>query len=166
MLVLVPRLPRLAGTFQVEDVDEAIGQAEGKLAEGERAIVEAREVERLSTLSALADQRVNVAARIEGQLQELAGALADYNNLGIEMQRLVPSSDEGISRRLDGSGRLNIAFGRILGEFLPVARMARNPLDPRKDTSLPEMERGALSRFLINPEAAGKLAKVTAAKAA
>lgn len=107
-----------------------------------------------------------MAARIEGQLQELAGALADYNNLGIEMQRLVPSSDEGISRRLDGSGRLNIAFGRILGEFLPVARMARNPLDPRKDTSLPEMERGALSRFLINPEAAGKLAKVTAAKAA
>lgn len=156
----------LAATQGLEDVDEAIGQAEAKLADAERAIVEAREVERLSTLSALADRRVDVAAKIEGQLQELAGALADYNNLGTEMQRLVPSSDEGISRRLDGSGRLDIAFGRALGEFVVCARMARNPLDPRKDTSLPEMEQGALSRFLINPDAADKLAKAKAAKAA
>lgn len=96
----------------------------------------------------------------------MAGALADYNNLGIEMQRLVPSNDDTISRKLDGSHRLDIAFGRALGEFVDCARMARNPLDPRKDQGLPDMERDALCRLLINSDAAEKLAKVKAAKAA
>ncbi len=156
----------LAAMQDLEDVDEAVRQAEAKLADSETAVAVAREAQRLRKLSALADQRVDVAAKIEGQLQELADALAHYHNLGIEMQRHVPSSDETISRKLDGSARLDIVFGRILGEFVPVARMGRNPIDPRKDTSLPDMERDALCRFLINPGAAEKMAKMKAARAA
>ncbi len=96
----------------------------------------------------------------------LADGLASYHNLGVEMQRHLRSSDDTIFRKLDGSHRLDIAFGRALGEFVDCARMARNPVDPRKDQGLPDMERDALCRLLITPEAAGKLAKIKAAKAA
>ena len=148
------------------DWTTAVRQAEAKLADSETAVAVAREAQRLRKLSALADQRVDAATKIEEQLEAMVGTLTHYHKLGTEMQRHVPSSDEAISRKLDGSARLDIAFGRTLGEFVPVARLARNPVDPRKDQCLPDMERDALCRFLINPGVAEKMALMKAVRAA
>ena len=129
--------------------------------DGERWLGDlAREAERLRTLSELAERRVDAAANIDKGLLELADTLADFQHLGTEVRRHLQPRDAAISQRIDGGGRLNLVVGRALGEVVPCTRMGRNPVDPRKDKSLAEMEQEILGRLLINPEAADKLAKV------
>ena len=147
----------------LEDIEEALRQAEEKLAESERDIAEAHEAERLRVLSELAEQRVNVAAEIDKQLHALADHLAQFHGVGIEIRRHLLSTEDVASRKLDAGGRLDLVFGRIIGEFVPSVRMGRNSIDPRKDENLADLERDALSRLLIKPEAAEKLAKRRAA---
>ena len=156
----------LAAMQDLEDLDEAVSQAQAKLADAERALAEKKEAERLRRLSALAQKRVDAAIKVDEQLQALATALTEYGDLGSEIRQHLTPSDEAVMRKLDGSHRLDIAVARILGDFVPVARVARNPLDPRKDESLTDMERGALSTLLINPEKADKLAALAVATAA
>jgi hypothetical protein len=144
----------MAASQDLEDLDEAVSQAEGNLAEAERVVNEALEAERLRALSDLAEQRVGVAEKIEEQLHELAATLSEYEDVGTEVSRFLGPEDDGIARKLDGSGRLGLTFGRVLGNLIEPEKISRNPVDPRRGQAFPDMERDALSRLLLSPTGA------------
>ena len=147
----------------LDDLDEAIRQANEKRAEAERAVAEAQEAERLQALSDLAEKRVGITERIEEQLHELAGTLTEYLDAGDEIQGYLGPEDDTIARRPNGDGRLGLVVGRVLRDLLPVEKVGRNPVDPRNDQAFPDMERDALSRLLLTPEGAKRMARMKVA---
>jgi chromosome segregation ATPase len=142
---------QLVGKLQeLDDIDEAINQASGRLRDAEQEKARTAEVERLTSLATLAENRIALATKIENQIKDLATKQADFATAGRAMANLLRlPADEALARRLNATGRLELVASYHLGEHMPSLALARNPLDPRKGASLAELEQAELGPFVL-----------------
>ncbi len=145
----------------LEDVEEAIRQAESKLATAQEAVAAEREAERLRTLAGLAEMRVGQAGEVDKCARALAVALGEYHATGVAITRQLGQGDQDFTTKVISPGRAAAAIAEELGGLLP--NVERNPNDPRANQALADLEEQTLARLLVTPEGADKIAGVKAA---
>ena len=146
----------LAERQGLEDLEEAVRQAEAELAKAQDALAAEEEAARLRLLSALATKRVKAAAVVDQQARALAQALASYTGLGDQIYRHVGSRDVSFGGKVRSAGRAEVAMGTHLAAVSGC--VSRNPNDPRDGQTLEAMETDQLASLLIDPDKAGEIA--------
>ena len=136
----------------LEDLEEAVRQAEAELAKAQDALTVEQEAERLRLLSRLATERVKAAAVVDEQVQALLHALGTYFGLGDQLYRHIGSRDVSFGAKVRSPARADGAVAHHLASFLPCVQ--RIPRDSRDLPSLESMEEDQLSRLLIDPDKA------------
>jgi cell pole-organizing protein PopZ len=141
---------------ETADLAEAISQAEAKLSEAQAQKARLDEMERLKEVREIAENRIELAAVIEEKAQELANLCEELRQSGFAMGRAGdwPVGDERC-RRADAGGRIRLCLQKNIG---PWFEDPANPLDPRIGQTLADMERDALSGFLLSDRGIKKLA--------
>ena len=146
----------LAERQGLEDLEEAVAQAEAELAKADEALAVEQEAERLRTLSGLAEARIKAAALVDQQCQALRLALGAYSGLGDQIYRHVGSRDVSFGGKVRSMGRAEVALATHLAAVSGC--VSRNPNDPRDGQTLEAMETEQLARLLINPDSADEIA--------
>lgn len=141
---------------ETADLVEAISQAEAKLSEAEAEKARLDEIERLKRVREIAENRIELAAAVEAKAQELANLCEELSQSGLVMGRAGawPVGDERW-RRADAGGRIKLCLQKSVG---PWFEDPANPLDPRIGQTLADIERDALSGFLLTDRGIKKLA--------
>ncbi len=140
----------------LEDIEEAVAQAEAELAKADEALAIEQEAERLRVLAALATERVKVARLVDQTAMALGQALAGYNGIGDKIYRLVAPRDIPFGTKVRSTGRVEAAVAHHLEGYLSNITFSRQ--DPRARQSLEGLEADQLSRLLIDPARAGEIA--------
>lgn len=138
------------------DLAEAITQAQAKLATAQADKARREEMERLKQVREVAENRIELAAALEAKAQELASLCEELRQSGLAMgrARAWPVGD-GRWKRADGGGRIRLCLQKNIGLWFDDPA---NPLDPRIDQALADMERDALSEFLLSDRGIQKAA--------
>ena len=140
----------------LEDLVEAVAQAEAELAKAQEALAVEQEADRLRLLSGLATERVKAAAVVDQQAQALAHALASYFGIGDKIYRHIGSGDVSFGAKVRSTGRADGAVAHHLASFLGC--ITRIPKDSRDGPTLEAMEEEQLAILLINPDKADEIA--------
>jgi len=142
---------------ETADLAEAIAQAEAKLSEAEAEKARLDEMGRLKKVREIAENRIELAAAVEQKAQELANLCEELRQSGLSMGRAGawPVGDERW-RRADAGGRIRLCLQKSVG---PWFEDPANPLDPRIGQTLADMERDALSGFLLTDRGIKKVAE-------
>ncbi len=140
----------------LEDLAEAVRQAEAELAGAQEALAVEQEAERLRVLSGLAMERVKASAVVDQRCQALAHALASYFSIGDQIYRHIGSGDVSFGAKVRSTGRADGAVAHHLDSFLGC--ITRIPKDSRDGPTLEAMEEAQLARLLINPDKADEIA--------
>ena len=146
----------LAERQGLEDLEEAVAQAEAELAKADEALAVEVDAERLRLLSQLATDRIKAAKVVDQQCQVLAKALGAYYGLGDQLYRHVGSRDVKFGAKIRSRGRADAALGTYLAAV--TGCVSRNPSDPRAGQTLEAMEEDQLASLLINVEKAHEIA--------
>jgi hypothetical protein len=141
---------------EAADLAEAISQAEAKLSDAEAQKARLDEMARLTKVRAIAENRIELANALEAKAQELANLCEELRQSGLAMGQAGawPVGDERW-RRADGGGRIRLCLQKSVG---PWFNDPANPLDPRIGQTLADIERDALSGFLLTDRGIKKLA--------
>lgn len=142
---------------ETADLAEAIKQAEAKLSDAEAQKARLDEMERLKKVREIAENRIELATVIEERAQELANLCEELRQSGLAMGRAGawPVGDERW-RCADAGGRIRLCLQKSVG---PWFNDPANPLDPRIGQDLADMERDALSGFLLSDRGIEKFAE-------
>jgi DNA repair exonuclease SbcCD ATPase subunit len=138
------------------DLKQAVEQAQIKLADAEAAKTRQDEAERLKKVREIAEERIELSAAIEASAEELANLCERFRRMGFEMGRAGawPVGDNRW-KQADGRGRLLLTLQKHIGANFD---QPANPVDPRLNKALPEMERESLSPFLLSDRGIKELA--------
>ncbi len=136
----------------LEDLVEAVAQAEAEFAKAQEALAVDQEADRLRLLSGLATERVKAAAVVDQQAQ----ALASYFGIGDKIYRHIGSGDVSFGAKVRSTGRADGAVAHHLASFLGC--ITRIPKDSRDGPTLEAMEEEQLAILLINPDKADEIA--------
>ena len=142
----------------LEDLEEAVAQAEAELAKAMDALAVEQEAERLRVLARLATERIKVAALVDQTARALAQALAGYDGIGDQIYRHVGSSDVKFGGKVRSTGRADVALATHLAAV--TGCVSRNPHDPRDGLTLEVMEEEQLAILLIDPDKAYDIANM------
>lgn len=142
----------------LEDLEEAVAQAEAELVKAEEALAVEQEAERLRVLARLATERVKAAALVDQRCLALAQALASYSGLGDQLYRHIGSRDVSFGAKVRATGRVDGAVAHHLASFLGC--ITRIPRDSRDGPTLEAMEEAQLASLLIDPDKADEIASM------
>ena len=146
----------LAERQGLEDLEEAVAQAEAELAKAQEVLAIEKEAECLRVLARLATERIKAAKVVDQQCQVLAKALGAYYGLGDQLYRHVGSRDVKFGAKIRSRGRADAALATHLAAV--TGCVSRNPSDPRDGHLLEVMEEDQLASLLINVEKAHEIA--------
>lgn len=125
--------------LEVESLNEAVAQAEAKLAEANSEKKREQERERADEMRELARKRLTTCDEVELAAQALASAVAEYNALGLALARL----QGGHSGQLASRWRLDAYLNHTLGT---------GHVSPAHRVPLTQLEQSVLARFLKEPQ--------------
>ena len=140
----------------LDDLEEAVRQAEAELVRAQEVLAIEKEAECLRVLARLATERIKAAKVVDQQCQVLAKALGAYYGLGDQLYRHVGSRDVKFGAKIRSRGRADAALGTHLAAV--TGCVSRNPSDSRDGQLLEVMEEDQLASLLINVEKAHEIA--------
>jgi len=149
---------------EAADIAEAIAQAESKLSEAETQKAKHDEAVRLKAVRDIAEKQVALGEKVEAAAKELAGVCEEFRRAGFEMGQVGgwPVGDRRWERA-DGSGRLLLCLQTHLSKFMDTTLDRRHP---NFGQPLSEVERQALSQFLLTDKGVEMAADHVANRAA
>jgi hypothetical protein len=133
--------------LRLEDLADAIGQAQAQLAEAEAE--RQAEHERRVRVSDLAERRIAVAAKIDDAADALGALLVEHDQISREMLLEHDPTDTAFARRIDGIGRLRAVMVDKTPALFAGTEGAPTR-DPRRHRSLADLEREALAPFVLS----------------
>ena len=140
----------------VEQLAAQINYAEEARAHANRQLAAEQEATRLRELSSLGTTRIQLARQIDQLVGDLEKLFAEFDEVGGQMNRLIPPLDDAARLKTDGQSRLNLLVATKLRNL----DISANVSDPRYGQSLTEMESDTMSGFIMTDREAGKLAEM------
>ena len=139
----------------VEQLSAQINYAEEARAHADRQLATEQEAARLRQLSSLGTTRIQFARQIDQIVGDLKKLFAEFDEVGGQMNRLIPPLDDAAQLKTNGQSRLNLLAATKLRNL----DISANLNDPRYGQSLAEMESDAMSSFIMTDREAGKRAE-------
>ena len=144
-----------SASLELDDIRDAIRQAEQQLEAAEAAIAEAQEAARLKNLSAACEAIIKAAEAVDEKGKAMMSEVAAYTAAFDTARQLVNGNDHEIIKHLNARRHLHLYLGNLTG-------LERNPRDSRSGRGLAHLDRETLARFILSDTAIKRLVAQTA----